>query len=672
MYCCWVDNLNFFSLTGLLVLRLRYNFNEVRYLLVSKTAKKIISILRLNESIDFKVIQDAAVEMSSCEEREIYHKSFREINDFSIEIARMMEDKNSFILSGARFNKAKISLFFKQEIAREISDFLTMASFMEWFKSHSKTGKVLFLVKNNLWLKFIYKHKAGLTQKTFSYPDITGSLRQGLVFLKIIIEIILNSMEKVFFGKRLPPITSKAPKVAVMYTHEADLEKKADFFWFRSSDIDPQRILVYFKYDCFPPDKKATGLIDSYNMNWIDLLPYKVPRNICPFGTPEFHRFPRASFIQGSILDLLNIVWMFLRCILRPDKVIFWQLTRIANLINRVTFYKAFFDLYNVKIHYGLYEAGIDLTASNIAIELAQGVDMSHHWSNYDITEVSIGKTYDIYFTWGPYYYRAGFFDKRFYELKYLVFSGYPYDYLFPESKIKAQAHRKILTDNGARFIITFFDQNYSPQWPKAVEDARAIYSAMLKKVIDDPDFGLITKPKKIRNFWQRIPNLNPLEGLAKKALSTGRALFLDGDVLSSEAASAADLVVGFGVYSTPALEAALSGLASVTCDLQNFQTHPFYKQGFNSIVFNDLEIMAEEIENFKLKNQGNQKFGDYSFILEEIDPYRDGKACQRIGFVIRRLLREFDNSNDRLAAMENSLGEFKERWGSNKVVDLR
>ncbi len=673
MYCCWVDNLNLFSLVKLLILCFKYNFTEVRYLSISGLSKKIINFLKLDQDIKFRALQSSFSGMSSAEEREIYQKSFREISNLSIRITKALENRASFDLLKNKFNKAKVSLFFKQEIAREISDFLTIACFMEWDRVHSiNQDNEIILVRDNLWLEFLCRDKAELAAKVFSYPDIAGALKQGFVFFKIMAEVIINSLEKVFAMRRLGKMLPDLPKVAVMFAQGADLEKKADYFWFRSGNIKPERILVYFKYGCFPPSRKTLDLISSYGMNWVDLLPYKIPRSICPFGAPEFHRFPRACFIQRSIIDLFGVLAMFLKCALSSSRVMFWQLTRIAGLMNRVTFYGSFFSLYHVKVHYALYESGADLTASNIAIELAQGVDLSHHWSNYDITEVTIGKPYDIYFTWGPYFYNAGFFDKRFYELKYLVYSGYPYDYLFQNCKKISQAYRKQLIEKGAKFIVTFFDQNYSSQWPKAVEDTAVIYSALLNKVIEDPSFGLITKPKKIRDFWNRIPEFNKLEALAKKALQTGRALFLDGAVLPNEAAAASDLVIGFGVYSTPALESALSGLRSVTCDLQDFKEHPFYGQGFITTVFNNLESLLNEIERFKRNQHNSKEFADYSFILKEIDPYRDGEAGKRIGYLIEMLLYGFDRKLDRLDTLENALNKFKERWGNDKVVDFQ
>lgn len=270
----------------------------------------------------------------------------------------------------------------------------------------------------------------------------------------------------------------------------------------------------------------------------------------------------------------------------------FWQLRCLANLLDRVTFYEAFFEIYNIKIHYGLYGGGVDMIASNLAAKLVGGVDICHHWSNFNAVEIMIGQLHDIFFSWSPYY-KQNFLDNDFFKLGHVVYTGYPYDYLFDYSQQQSRLHRQKLMKNGAKFIVCFFDQAYTDSWPKANKDIEDVYRALLNKVITDSDFGLINKPKRNISFSKSMPGLSKL---AKDAVNTGRCLFLDRDTFTNQAAKAADLVVGFTIHTTPSFEAALSWIPIIICDPQKFTSHPLYKEDLSTIVFNQLGKMMAVI----------------------------------------------------------------------------
>jgi len=603
--------------------------------------------------------------MTSCEEREIYHEGYRQKSDLTSKIAKRHLKDNGFADNlGSRYKRNKINFFFKQEIALDIADFMTVSNFIRWFRNRKKEGGSTFnivLIRSTPWLDELAEFGKGLVGKIYGYPDLKSASLAIFVPLKMIFEIIANSFLIVFSLNKLKIKDNRSPKVAVMHAHGADLSKRSDYFWFPHSSLKPDQVLVYFKYDCWPPEKDAVESIESYGMRWVDLLPWKL-RGF--FIAPELYRLPRAFFVKESLGSLLLTAQLFLRCIIGKDGFSFWQWKGLVNLINRVSFYNSFFRLFNVKVHYSLYEMGIDMIAANIAIELNGGVDLCHHWSNYDVTEISIGKLYDVYFIWGPYY-KEHFFDRDYYEVRYLVYTGYPYDYRFEDCRKRAQLYRQKLLNNGAKFIVTFFDQSYSADWPKANENIEAIYRALLNYVIEDHDFGLIIKPKKSKDFKDEIKKF---PRLASEAEKTGRSLFLDSAVFSNEAAFAADLVVGFGVYSTPALEAALSGVHAVTCDLQNLSKHPFYNKGLNRIVYNDIGKMFKAIKELKNHMPDSDSTGDYSFILGDIDPYRDGKSSERIGSFVNWLLESFNNDEDGQQALEEAVAKYSSSWGNDKV----
>jgi hypothetical protein len=222
------------------------------------------------------------------------------------------------------------------------------------------------------------------------------------------------------------------------------------------------------------------------------------------------------------------------------------------------------------------------------------------------------------------------------------------------------------LLRNGAKFIVCFFDQNYPYNWPKANQDVESIYKALLNKVITDFDFGLIAKPKRNINFFGAMSDLSKL---VKDARETGRCLFLDRDIFTNSAAQAADLVVGFSIHSTPAFEAALSGIPIIICDLQKFTHHPFYKENLGKIVFNDPGEMMDVIEKLKDRKVNYNELGDLTPILNKIDPFRDKRASERIGYFMKWILDGFDGGNNRGQAIAKASEKYRIQWGTDKVI---
>jgi len=66
----------------------------------------------------------------------------------------------------------------------------------------------------------------------------------------------------------------------------------------------------------------------------------------------------------------------------------------------------------------------------------------------------------------------------------------------------------------------------------------------------------------------------------------------------------------------------------------------------------------------------GVDGFGDWSSIIDELDPFRDGKAAYRIGDYLHWLIQGFDQGLDRGVIMKNAAEKYRKRWGDDKVIE--
>ena len=76
-----------------------------------------------------------------------------------------------------------------------------------------------------------------------------------------------------------------------------------------------------------------------------------------------------------------------------------------------------------------------------------------------------------------------------------------------------------------------------------------------------------------------------------------------------------------------------------------------------------------DAIERYRNDKDSLQGSGDLSFSLAAKDPFRDGKANQRIGFYIRTLLLNMDNGLTKDIAVKNATKVYMDSFGKNKSI---
>ena len=272
-------------------------------------------------------------------------------------------------------------------------------------------------------------------------------------------------------------------------------------------------------------------------------------------------------------------------------------------------------------------------------------------------------------------------------KIKYCVATGFTKDYVFDLNKTKSLNLRQELKNNGCKKIISFFDQGFSDEkWYYGREYLLDQYIYWLNKVIDEKWLGLIIKPKHPgKIFIKSGKSINLQKGLEKyesiftKALSTGRCyIYSDTEKYHSskntkisvaEAAMASDLAIHNMVFAASAgVESALSGTFTLYFDDLNFNESTLYKLGKNKIIFNDWDLMWSRIQNYFL-NQNNEDINNWSQILDNIDPFRDGKASHRINQFLYWLHEDFKNKKNKNEIIENAIQKYSSIWGSDKII---
>ena len=139
-----------------------------------------------------------------------------------------------------------------------------------------------------------------------------------------------------------------------------------------------------------------------------------------------------------------------------------------------------------------------------------------------------------------------------------------------------------------------------------------------------------------------------------EKAEATGRCHLYEGGLVRTsrppaEAAMAADLAIHGRLYSGSAgVDAAMAGVPTIMLDREGWAVSPFYKMGVGRVVFTDWDSLWEACTDHWSTPGGVPGLGDWGEMLAEIDPFRDGRAAERMGTYLKWLIEGFREGSNR------------------------
>ena len=125
-------------------------------------------------------------------------------------------------------------------------------------------------------------------------------------------------------------------------------------------------------------------------------------------------------------------------------------------------------------------------------------------------------------------------------------------------------------------------------------------------------------------------------------------------------------------VAPTAGIESILGGTTTFYMDHNNWNMSKLYKYGKDRFVFNDWNKLWDSVEEFFKK--GNKNLDNYysEKFLNELDPFRDGKAVYRIGEYLSDLLNGFDQGMDKEKNLEVAAYNYSKRWGNIMIEKLK
>jgi len=611
-------------------------------------------------------------------------RSYKDIRTICRKIREKELVKNKLILEfGKHFNYDKLILFFERCAAEEIRELIVFLNAGLWHKREhipEEKGSIVFLIERGLFYKYLSEYAKTLNINTKYYPAIVRlPFWKYLKSVRKMIKIKFAAFFKYPKHKEKPENRSLndklikeegiPPCIGTSYSGksvESNLKKRSDFFWFLSSDIPREAILIYFDaIDVPAPQEINLDKMIDMGIRFISLRSKTDSLKKMPFWSPKnLFRKERDYFIKSFFkIYFSNVI-----------KMNFAQVFYINNIVYFILKYAYWYDFFrtnNIKINVSSHLYFRESYPKIVALEKSGGINVACQYSNVEYINHNHSIITDVLFLFGSNY-RWTVEDSKS-AVNNIVYSGYITDHSFNRVKEDSQKLRKQLIKKGAKFIICFFDENSSDDVMSTLSKDRLlfIYERLLSLILADKSLGLICSPKNVNVYKSNIRfsrKMPEMQRIIEEVESTGRFVSMGGTRqphnYPTEVAQAADLCIGLLLGGTAILESYLSGTPSIFIDMEKLYALEIYKWGKGRVVFDDINEMLNTIKKYRENPNSVQGFGDLSSWVENKDPFKDGNASLRIGQYIKWLHERILDGDTKHNAIEYANQIYEDVWG--------
>ncbi len=655
--------------------------NKIYYFNISKTGGFLLALLGLKQ---IKPFEFSLSEIKDRAGESYFPKIYgRDLINASDAIKENILDKDPFINAfGKIFGQEKILFFYRKIVGNHIKDAIVFMNVIAWYfkqLSEKKLNAAEFSIERTPFLdvlkEFALKEYGIILTSHFSLRNLFKYfyLLGGNLYLSTLVTIksITNTL-RVFNRPANQDRTNKVPLISSLYSLKGftfDLTQRCDFPWLLTSDIPHDRVLIYFEREDMPVTDEMVTILKQQGINSMAMSKNATASKDIPVYKPSIRVAKMICIFSARVFFLICKEILNFR---------FRSLVYLSRALYFIREYSKAYDFYHtngIKINIDFIDFDPYRIPRHLALEANGGVSISHQSSNWPIPNVILGSCADIMFLFGPYYYKtllkSGACNHS------IVFCGYITDYSFTTVKKRSTILRENLMNNGAKFIVCYFDENSSNERMSIIPNSKSllIYKNLLNWVISEKDIGLVCSPKRPKTLLTRLPEI---ASLIKKAKDTGRCTFMDGEYAANnyptEAAQASDIVVSLLIGGTTSLESFLSGVRTVYLDLEGLYSYPEYTWGRNTIVFDNIDGLIAAINRFRNDDKSFDDLGNINMVtnIKQKDPFMDGKASLRMGQYINWLLEMFNQGKTREKAIAYANEKYAETWGSENITRIK
>jgi hypothetical protein len=425
-----------------------------------------------------------------------------------------------------------------------------------------------------------------------------------------------------------------------------------DLFWWREQHIPGNRLVYLLSRPGFSPCMEGAQKAESLGIKTVLLNPLAAHINpTIPMSKKAHNPFS------------VRVKILFLSCKLFLQTLFFDDLRKSATAFLIRQYVEAirlasFYKFLNLK---GLLEGGHAWPDwFSLAADLSDSVRIGFQKSCLNTVSYPGLQIEPVYFAWGAHDTNILLASGAI--TRHMLISGCILnDNCNEQAQKTAKDYSSQLRHQGVKYIVSFFDGSLPPL---------NIYRGFLQWLIDDPRLGLLIKSK--GNVWSGI-EADGLDGLVVQAQKTRRMHVLPSTASPADAAISADFSVGFFSYSA-IVTSALKGARILYLNYERIEEPQNYfctlhSLGPNRCVFNDFDSMKRAVIEYVKNPKNNPDLGDATPVLDHFDPFRDGKAGDRISEYVSWYLEGLDKGISRDDALNLATQKYADKWGADKVI---
>lgn len=657
----WVDSLSLPAVWTMMRMRFPKPDVELRFVSQTQLGWAAFHLLRMLHLVHARVrpIKYSMGDMRSKSGESLQYECYRVSSEVTLEMVKGLRRMSVYQDLAGLVPGDKLNLLFEKQIYSMIYPLMRLMSIARWHIRHGDEpcrhlmiwpSNRLFSLLHGVW------PDTGIDLVGYHSPSLFSWMRAGMKKAYHFCQDLFAAL----LPGRMKPVPGEGSCVATHYAEGINMKRRSDLFWYPESKIDPKRVLIYLdrSYN-HPITGECLSRIESMGMRWVSLG----WRRDLPFCLKSVWR---PSLKKGGLLRaFLKKSDRDGRPCNREEE---WLFHASVDFLRQIDYWQSFYQHFNVKIHLDPIEGGIQNVAQNIALDFVGGIRVGKQRSELFILVSDMIGYYPehTYFSWNsraPLYLEG---DRN--RNDYCIVSGFPYDTAFSGNGNHDLSFKERLNEHGGRFVIALYDNMYGDNLSYSKAAMQSFYEVFLHWVLEDKEVGLIIKSKKPKV----LAGLSEVHELLQRAKETGRCIQLE-DVygrLASDAAHDADMAVGIGISSAVS-EAVIVGRRGIHCDLTGLRSHPFYEWGYEKVIFDDLHRLIDALKRYRENPSLESGLGDWTSYIHDLDPFRDGKAGQRIGTYFYWFLNEIEAGVSRDEALRNVNSKYAEKWGAEKIVEL-
>ncbi len=452
------------------------------------------------------------------------------------------------------------------------------------------------------------------------------------------------------------PAAVPTASLAVEYSGHLNVDEPhlySDLFFWQQSALPGRDVMVYFGLPGDPLDATKWAALSRHGIGAVVTHP---GASAIP-GFPVF-RPGRRTFTTPTMAGML------------AGHERRWLEDCVLEYARAKDYWGELFERTGTKVFVSWYHVDATHCVVADALEALGGVTALYQRSSDELAAPSITSTADVYFSFSSA--AADVHRESNSSIPYHVVTGYLGDHRFESLRQRARPLRERLLAHGATRILAFFDENSADdaRWHTGHAFQAANYEFLLEKVLAHEWLGLVVKPKMPVTLRRR---LGPVAELLARAEATGRCHVFDhGSNPPAAAAVAADIAVhGHLCAGTAGMDAALAGVPTLLLDREGWHISPLYRLGVGRVVFTAWDDVWRALVDHWKRGDGAPGFGDWSPLLDELDPFRDGRAAERMGHYLHWLVDGLKSGLPRGTVLADAAERYCRQWGANTVTAI-